>query len=85
MPIPSNVKVIHDEDTIQEAEIRIKVPNADEVKNAIAVLAKLRKEAAETIDLDEGEPDEGEIVVTSFEYAVEGDEVIVHVAQGIVE
>ena len=83
MPAAANVKVLRDEKFIQEGEVRLTVPNLGEVKNAIAVLNKIRRQAIEEIGVDE-EPDEGTSVL-SVEYRVEGDTVVAHVTQGLVD
>jgi len=85
MGAPDNIKVIRDEDYIQEGEIRLTVPNLSEVKNAIAVLNNIRKQVLTEMDVDMGEPEDGETFVTEIEYRVEGDTLVAHVTQGIVE
>ncbi|HEV3059753.1 MAG TPA: hypothetical protein VGY48_15990 [Vicinamibacterales bacterium] len=79
------VKEIKSEEFIQEGEVTLTVDNIGEVKNALAVIAKLRRTAIEALDVDEEPAEDGEIVVTSVEYRVEGEKVVVHVTQGIVE
>jgi len=81
----NGVKVIKDEDYIQEGEIRLEVSNLAEVKNAIAVIAKLRRQVIEAFDVDEEQPEGEGTAVTSVEFRVEGDVVIAHVTQGLVD
>ena len=85
MGAPDNIKVIRDEEFIQEGEIRLTVPNLGEVRNAIAVLNNVRKQVLTEMDVDMEEPEDGETVITSVEYRVEGDFLIAHVTQGLVE
>jgi hypothetical protein len=80
-----NVKMIKDEDYIQEGEVELEVTNLAEVKNAIAVIAKLRRQAIAAIDVDEEQPEGEGTAVTSVEFRVEGDKVIAHVTQGLVD
>jgi len=80
-----NIKMINDTAYLQEGEVTLEVANLAEVKNAIVVIAKLRRQAIEAIDVDE-EQEEGEgTAVTSVEFRVEGDSVIAHVTQGLVD
>lgn len=80
-----NVKMIKDEEYIQEGEVTLEVSNLAEVKNAIAVLNKLRRQAITEIDVDEEQPEGEGIAVTSVEFRVEGDKVIAHVTQGLID
>lgn len=81
----TNVKMIKDEEFIQEGEVTLEVTNLAEVKNAIAVINKLRRQAIEAIDVDEEQPEGEGIAVTSVEFHVEGDKVIAHVTQGLID
>lgn len=80
-----NVKMIKDEEYIQEGEVTLEVSNLAEVKNAIAVLNKLRRQVITEIDVDEEQPEGEGIAVTSVEFRVEGDKVIAHVTQGLID
>jgi hypothetical protein len=82
--LPDNVKVIKDEDYIQEGEVTLTVDNLAEVTAAIAVLSKLRQEAIDTMGVDEEPEDEDDIAVTSVEFRIEDGKVIAHVTQGLV-
>jgi hypothetical protein len=79
----AEVKVIRDEKYIQEGEVTLDGFNIDEVKNALVVVAKMRRQAIELFEVDE-EQDEG-TAVTDVEFRVEGDKVIAHVTQGLVD
>lgn len=81
----SDVKMIRDEEYIQEGEVELEVTNLPEVKNAIAVLNKLRRQAIKEIDLDEEQPEGEGTAVTAVEFRIEGDKVIAHVTQGLVD
>ena len=81
----TNVKMIRDEEYIQEGEVELEVTNLPEVKNAIAVIAKLRRQAITAIDVDEEQPEGEGTAVTSVEFRIEGDKVIAHVTQGLVD
>lgn len=81
----ADVKMIRDEDYIQEGEVTLEVSNLAEVKNAIAVINKLRRQAIAEIDVDEEQPEGEGTAVTSVEFRIEGDTVIAHVTQGLVD
>lgn len=80
-----DVKIIRDEEYIQEGEVTLEVTNLAEVKNAIAVIAKLRRQAITEFEVDEEQPEGEGTAVTSVEFRVEGDKVIAHVTQGLVD
>lgn len=81
----SDVKMIKDEEYIQEGEVELDVTNLAEVKNAVAVIVKLRRQAIEAMDVDEEQPEGEGTAVTSVEFRIEGDKVIAHVTQGLVD
>jgi hypothetical protein len=84
MPHEAEVKMIRDEEFIQEGEVTLTVDNLAEVKNSIAVLNKLRRQAIEELEIGNDEDEEG-TAVTSVEFRVEGDKVIAHVTQGLID
>ena len=83
----TNVKMIRDEEYIQEGEVELEVTNLPEVKNAIAVINKLRRQAIKEIDVDEEQAPEGggHRRHVRREFRIEGDKVIAHVTQGLVD
>jgi hypothetical protein len=81
---PDNVKMINDTEYLQEGEVTLEVSNLGEVKNAIVVLNKLRRQAIDAMGVDENDT-EGGTAVLSVEYRVEGDKVIAHVTHGLVD
>lgn len=82
--LPDNVKMIKDEEYIQEGKITLAVPNLEEVRGAIAVLSVLRKQALEDMGVDLDDEEEGTVVL-SVDYEIVGNSVIAHVTQGMVD
>ena len=80
----AEVKVIRDEEYVQEGEVTLTGFNVDEVKNALVVVAKMRRQAIEEFEIGDDKDEEG-TAVTSVEFRIEGDKVIAHVTQGLID
>lgn len=81
----AEIKVIRDEEYIQEGEITLTGFNIDEVKNALVVVAKMRRQAIEEFEVEEEQPEGEGTAVTAVEFRIEGDKIIAHVTQGLVD
>ncbi len=73
------VKEVRNENYVQEADVSITDADVAKVKDALAVLAGLRKTAFETLGVAETDEDKTDVV--AVDYRVEGDVVIVNVTQ----
>jgi hypothetical protein len=74
------VREIDNEDFVQHAEVRIPVDNPEEVRQALAVIARLRKRALDHLQVDDNDEDGAEKDYVAVDYKkLDGDVAVVEV------
>jgi hypothetical protein len=74
------VREISNENFVQHAEMRIPIDNPEEVRQAFAVIARLRKRALEHLKVEDNDEDGAEKDYVAVEYkALDGDVAVVEV------